>query len=635
MIYPFAALVGQDEVQLALLLNAVNPALGGVLIRGAKGTAKSTAARALAAVLPPLPCVAGCPFRCDPAAPWPACPHCSELAERPALDAPVPCVNLPLGATEDRVLGSLDFERALRDARRSFQPGLLASAHRGILYIDEVNLLADHLVDVLLDAAALGVNTVEREGIALAHPAQFLLIGTMNPEEGDLRPQLLDRFGLVVTSGAPRDPAVRAEIVRRRLAFETDAVAFNASWAAAQTELRERIRRARLLLPTVILDDGILLFITRLCAELEVDGMRADLGLHRASRAHAAWQGHQSVTLDDVRVAAELVLPHRRRRKPFEPPELDRERFEQLWDDCCSEVQPQENDGIQSDKAGEGGTQTFEPAALAPPRPIDIEPAVPMARLGRGRRNSTATLAQGKHVRSVPDPAASDLALDATMRAAARRGAYRDGRLEIDACDLQRKERSGRTGSLILFVVDASGSMAARQRMAAVKGTVLALLTSAYEQRDRVGVIAFRGASAEVLLPPTASVELAERALRQLPTGGRTPLAHALMRANELLRQERLSHPEYRPLLVLLSDGRANVGLPEGAGDPWQQALCAAGELAASGVAALFLDTEAGLVRLGRGRELAQALAAEHLPLEDLSAERLTLTIRERRAGGR
>src|ERR1700722_15702209 len=217
MIYPFAALVGQDSLKTALLLNAVDPGIGGVLISGEKGTAKSTAARALAALLPDQRVVAGCPFRCDPGSPNAACTHCGGQVEPPATDVQVPFVDLPLGATEDRVLGSLDFERALREGRRAFQPGLLASAHRGILYIDEVNLLADHLVDVLLDAAAMGTNTVEREGVSVVHPARFTLIGTMNPEEGDLRPQFLDRFGLMVTIESPRDPAIRREVIRRRL----------------------------------------------------------------------------------------------------------------------------------------------------------------------------------------------------------------------------------------------------------------------------------------------------------------------------------------------------------------------------------------------------------------------------------
>src|SRR3954447_560123 len=275
--YPFAALVGQDLLKTALLLNAVNPGIGGVLVRGEKGTAKSTAARALAALLPPLRTVPGCPFNCDPEAPWAGCPHCGASAERQAAETAVPFVDLPLGATEDRVLGTLDFERALREGRRALQPGLLARAHRGILYIDEVNLLPDHLVDVLLDAAAAGVNTVQREGVSVSHPARFLLIGTMNPEEGDLRPQLLDRFGLVVEVTGPREPELRAEVVRRRLEFEADPQGFLARWEGEQRALRARLADARTRLGQVVFPEGLATLINRLCCELEVEGLRADL----------------------------------------------------------------------------------------------------------------------------------------------------------------------------------------------------------------------------------------------------------------------------------------------------------------------------------------------------------------------
>jgi magnesium chelatase subunit D len=613
--YPFSALVGQEPLKTALLLNAVYPAIGGVLVRGEKGTAKSTAARALRALLPPLLIVEGCPFRCDPGAPWPECPHCGPFAERRAADAPVPFIDLPLGATEDRVLGTLDFERALREGRRAFQPGLLAAAHRGILYIDEVNLLPDHLVDVLLDAAALGVNAVQREGVSASHPARFLLVGTMNREEGDLRPQLLDRFGLMVEVVGPRDPAERAEVVRRRLAFEADPAAFTARWEGEQEALRRRIAAARERLPRVTLDDGLLAVISRLCCEFEVDGLRADIVMHKAARALAALDGRTEATTDDVRRAAELVLPHRQRRRPFEQPHLDRERV----DEALAKAQaPPETTG---------GEQVFEPSAPQPVRRIEVAPPAGVSpSMPRGRRNPTPTRERGHYVRAVPDEKPTDLALDATLRAAVLRGGQVDGRPVIEPCDLHRKERAGKTGTLILFVVDASGSMAARRRMELVKGAVLGLLQSAYEQRDEVGFIAFRGPQAEVLLPPTGSVELAERALRVLPTGGRTPLAHALLTADEVLSRARADVPA---LLVLLSDGKANVALPETMGDPWQQALAAVQELARKRVPALVLDADAGFVRVGRAAELAEALGAECLPLDGLSAETLILKVRQ------
>lgn len=633
MNYPFAALVGQEQLKTALLAIAVNPTIGGVLIRGEKGTAKSTAARALVALLPTVRFVSGCSFHCDPDAPWAECPHCGPLAESPVAEMPVPFVDLPLGATEDRVLGTLDFERALREGRRAFQPGLLAAAHRGILYIDEVNLLADHLVDVLLDAAAMAVNTVQREGIAFQHPARFLLIGTMNPEEGNLRPQLLDRFGLAVQVAGPRDPELRAEVVRRRLAFENDPAAFAARWAAEQDALRGRITAARELLPQIALEDGLLTFLTRLCCELDVDGLRADIVLHKTACVLAALDGRTRVQLDDIRTAAELVLPHRRRRRPFERPEMEREQL----DDAFSKLESQP--GLSRDREGAvertplpdgrgSSPQVFSPAASENVRRIEVTTTSTPSE--QGRRNRTVSGERGPYVRAVLDESPVDLAVDATLRAAALHGVQPGGGMTIERSDLHRKERAGRSGTLILFVVDASGSMAAQQRMAVVKGAVLGLLQSAYEQRDEVGVIAFRGPNAEIVLAPTRGIDRAEEALRVLPTGGRTPLAHALVLARETIQQAQRSAPDRLVLLVLLSDGKANVGLPESPGDPWQQALHIAAELAADGIAALVLDSDAGYVRLGRARQLAEALGAEYLPLEELSAENLILKVRQR-----
>jgi len=647
MDYPFAALVAQEQLKTALLVIAIDPTIGGVLIHGEKGTAKSTAARALAALLPQIRLVSGCPFHCDPDAPWDECPHCNEGASglnpearrgaagvnseaREVAEMPVPFVDLPLGATEDRVLGTLDFERALREGRRAFQPGLLAAAHRGILYIDEVNLLADHLVDVLLDAAAMGVNTVQREGVAFRHPARFLLIGTMNPEEGNLRPQLLDRFGLAVQVAGPRDPNLRAEVVRRRLAFESDPTAFAARWADEQNALRQRILVGRELLPRINLDDGLLTLLTRLCCELDVDGLRADIVLHKTACALAALDGRMRVHVEDIRTAAELVLPHRHRRRPFEHPEQEREQLHEVFSKL--EAQPEQDRDRQGTEQGplpgsRGSDRIFSPNSIENIRKIEV---LATARGEQGRRNRSASGERGPYVRAVPDEAPRDLAIDTTLRAAARHGLQADGSMTIARSDLHRKERAGRNGTLILFVVDASGSMAARQRMAAVKGAVLALLQSAYEQRDEVGVLVFRGLNAEVLLPPTRGIDRAEEALHLLPTGGRTPLAHALVLARETIRQSQRSTPGRLVLLVLLSDGKANVSLPEAPGDPWQQALQAARDLAADGIPALVLDSDAGFVRMGRAQQLAQALGAEYLPLEKLSAETLTLKIRQR-----
>ena len=325
--YPFTAIVGMQDLRLALVLSTISPGIGGVLVRGEKGTAKSTMVRALAGLLPPVDVVEGCRFSCDPAREDPSCPDGPHLG--PAIRRPTRLVELPVGAAEDRVVGSLDLERALTEGATYFQPGLLAAAHRGLLYVDEVNLLHDHLVDSLLDAAAMGRATVEREGVSVSHAARFVLIGTMNPEEGELRPQLLDRFGLTVEVAASRDPAQRAEIVRRRLAYEVDADAFAARYTVADTELAAEIRAAQELLPSVKLTDDAVRRIAEVCASFEVDGMRADIVTARTAAAHAAWSGRDTVSTEDIRVAARLALPHRRRRNPFDAPGIDEDQLEQ------------------------------------------------------------------------------------------------------------------------------------------------------------------------------------------------------------------------------------------------------------------------------------------------------------------
>ncbi|MEC5164004.1 magnesium chelatase subunit D [Janthinobacterium sp. CG_S6] len=628
MNFPFSAIVGQAQLQAALLLCAVDPSMGGVLIRGDKGTAKSTAARALADVLPRIERVAGCAFNCPAGAP---CQHCEVCGEGGAELSTVPFVTLPLGATEDRVIGSLDLARALQGGQRAFQPGLLAAAHRGVLYIDEVNLLADHLVDVLLDVAAMGVNSVQREGLSIQHPARFTLVGTMNLEEGDLRPQLLDRFGLMVEVTAPRDKKVRSEVVRRRIAYEADPAGYSATWELQQQALHRQLATAQRLLPDVVLDDAMLDLISHLCCEFEVASLRADIVMHKASRALAALDGRLQVTPADLRSAAELVLPHRRRRKPFEQPGLDRERLDELMqqaaqppqpEDGCEQQNPEQQQNEQGESEQQNDEQVFAAAAAngAAPRIVVDSSA---ARASMGRRSEALNAPRGRVVRAVPDDNPSSLAIGATLRSAALRD---PGNLQVTQADLHQQVRVGKSANLILFVVDASGSMAAQRRMEAVKGAVLTLLTDAYQRRDEVAVISFRGQAAQVLLAPTRSVDRAEQGLGELPTGGRTPLPHALQLALETLERAAGNAP---PLLVLLTDGKANVALSEG-GDPWRESLAMAELLAERGVPALVLDTESGYLRLGRAAQLAHTLGAECLTLEQLSADSLALTIRAR-----
>lgn len=674
--YPFSAIVGLVDLRLALLLNAVSPGVGGVLVRGEKGTAKSTMVRALAALLPDIAAVSGCRFACDPAAPDPECPDGPHDAAAPGEVRRARLVELPVGATEDRLVGSLDLERALAEGVKAYEPGLLAAAHRGLLYVDEVNLLHDHLVDLLLDAAAMGTAHVEREGVSVRHASRFLLVGTMNPEEGELRPQLLDRFGLTVEVAASREPRERAEVVRRRLAYEADPVGFARRWAGDDADLAARIVAARELLPDVVLPDRELERVARVCAAFEVDGLRADLVTARTAVALAAWYGRTEVEAADVRQAALLALPHRRRRNPFDAPGLDPEQLDEaLQDEPDPDPEPDPeppsdgpDDAPESDSgpdpdngpAGPGdpppstGPAPGVPDSRTPADahsdavPPDSEPdrppapapsaaapdqaavaaadpfrtrliAVPGLGHGAAGRRSRAETGVGRTTgaRRAVGAGASGLHLVGTVRAAAphQRARGRTGPgLVIRRDDVREAVREGREGNLVLFVVDASGSMAARARMRAVKGAVLSLLLDAYQRRDKVGLVTFRGAGAELALPPTSSVEAGAARLAALPTGGRTPLAAGLLRAHEVLRVERVRDPRRRPLLVVVTDGRATHG-----NDPLGDARRAAALLAASGAAAVVVDCESGPVRLGLASRLAVDLGGPVLGLAELA----------------
>ncbi|MFE6228688.1 putative cobaltochelatase [Streptomyces sp. NPDC057854] len=664
--FPFTAVVGMDDLRLALLLNAVSPAVGGVLVRGEKGTAKSTAVRALAGLLPEVAVVAGCRFSCDPGAPDPGCPdgpHGDGGAEARAARM----VELPVGASEDRLVGSLDIEKALAEGVKAFEPGLLAAAHRGILYVDEVNLLSDHLIDHLLDAAAMGASHVEREGVSVRHAARFLLVGTMNPEEGELRPQLLDRFGLTVEVAASRVPEERVEVVRRRLAFEDDPAGFAARWAGEEAALRERIAAARELLPRVVLGDAVLLQIAATCAAFEVDGMRADIVMARTATALAAWAGREEVTSEDVRQAALLALPHRRRRNPFDAPGMDEDKLDETLERFQGD-EPEDDPDPGPDGPGDGGPgggggvppQGGEGAAPEPDSVPEQAPgqapgqapvpqgaageraavkaaepfrtrmlSVPGVGDGAAGRRSRARTEHGRTTGATrPRGALTKLHLSATVRAAAphQRARGRSGAgLVLRRDDLRQAVREGREGNLVLFVVDASGSMAARRRMGAVKGAVLSLLLDAYQRRDKVGLVTFRGRGAELALPPTSSVDAAAARLEELPTGGRTPLSAGLLRAHDVLRVERLRDPSRRALLVVVTDGRATGGGP----DPLALAARAARLHAADGTASVVVDCEAGPVRLGLAGNLARELGGTAVTLDELRADAIAGLVRD------
>ncbi|GAB4007248.1 VWA domain-containing protein [Nocardioides ultimimeridianus] len=614
--YPLSAVVGcspddLDDMGLALVLTTISPEIGGVLVRGEKGTAKSTSVRALGALFPPL-------------------------------------VELPIGATEDRVIGSIQLESALTEGRIQVEEGLLARAHGGLLYVDEVNLLHDHLVDLLLDAAAMGRVTVERDGISVEHDARFVLIGTMNPEEGELRPQLLDRFGLTVEVAAPRDPVVRAEVVRRRMAYDADPALFTGAYADAEAALTERIEDARKRVGEVRLGDAALLKIAEVCAAFEVDGLRADIVTARTAVAHAAWAGRDEVTRDDIRRAALLALPHRRRRNPFDAPGLDEDLLDQLLGDDELPPEPPEGGGPEESEeapadeptgdtdpaapdasdASDGGPE--QPGQLGQPggggapeatvgsgtpyRPKQL--VVAGLGVGEAGRRSRALATSGRRVGARPGGDGS-LHLVETLKAAASRGTR-----VLEPRDLRVAVREGREANLVLFCVDASGSMAARKRMTQVKTAVLSLLLDAYRRRDKVGLVTFRGLTAEVALPPTRSVDVAASRLEELPAGGRTPLAEGLLEAAKVLQRERLRDPRLRPLLVVVTDGRATAGA-----DAVARSQQAAAYVAGLGITIVVVDSETGPLRLGLAARLAETLGAEHLPVAEVSAEALTSTV--------
>ena len=666
--FPFTAIVGQTAMKRALLLNAVNPKIGGVLVRGKKGTAKSTAVRSLAALLPEVTVVQGCPYNCSPDERQGLCTRCEPQAgDVQPVVRQVPIVDLPVGATEDRLVGSLDIEEAIKTGNRVFEPGLIAATHRGILYIDEVNLLNDHLVDILLDAAAMGRNYVEREGISITHRSEFILVGTMNPEEGDLRPQLLDRFGLAVEVDSRFTPEERQEVVKRRIAYEADPQSFMAEWSQSESEERERVLRSQKLLPQVIVSDDILILITSICAEYNVDGMRGDIVMYKTAATIAAYEDRTEVNAEDVREAANLALLHRQRRQPFQQPNLATEQLDSMVDDFQGQDHQREpSEQSQDQDQGEGAS---EPSDLSPPdvnsaepdnetdasgpgslgqeeqfevgdpfsvRPLNLKPPDQRARRAMGRRNVTITdSSAGRYVGSrMPEGKASGLALDATLRAAAPHQLVRRAASEsqnavlIEAQDIRDKVRESKSGSLVLFVVDASGSMGAQRRMVAVKGAVMSLLLDAYQRRDRVGMISFRGTSASLMLPPTNSVDLAQVHLADMPTGGRTPLSAGLFKALEVIETERIKDRDVLPLLVLLSDGRGNVAL--GADSPLDEAYAAAGIIGEDKIPSVVVDTESGYIRLGMVQPVAEAMGAQYLKLEDLRADSLADAVRQR-----
>ncbi len=596
-IFPFSAVVGQDDVKLALLLNAIDRRIGGVVLRGEKGSAKSTLARGLSALLP----------------------------------GEAPFVDLPVSATEDRVVGSLDLESALTSGAKRFHPGLLADADNGVLYIDEINLLPDHLVDVLLDVAASGVNRVERESMSESHPSRFVLIGSMNPEEGELRPQLLDRFGLAVDAVSSPDPAERVEAVQRRMDFDRDPDGFARRWSVHDAVLAERLAGTT----SGEVPPDLLLSISQLCVAMGCEGLRADLVIARAAAALAGWEGRTVATVEDVRRVAPLALAHRHRRSPFDGPGIERDEIDRSLDSPPPD-RPDRGPGDEADSPG-GERGPSEPADV-PTRIVPLSGTRTELQNATSGRRTTVESSRGRMIGDrVPQGGITDVAVGATVRSAALRvaaggvpathptpGSVSTAEPLVRRGDLRQAVREEKAGNLLILVVDASASMGVERRMGAVKGAVLSLLLDAYQRRDRVAVITFGGEDAEVVLRPTGSMEIARARLTELATGGRTPLAAGLQSA---LRVAEAAPASHQPLLILISDGRA-TSAPDGH-DPLEIAMTTAAIVRQRAIPALVLDVEDGHARLGLAAQLAEAMGARYLPLTELSAGAMTSAIRE------
>jgi len=655
-VLPFTAIIGQELMKKALLLNAINPRIGGVLIRGEKGTAKSTAVRALAELLPVIRVVKSCPFSCNPDDEREMCENCLAAgADGDTLEyeeRTVRVVDLPLGVTEDRLVGTIDIESAIKEGRKQIEPGILAAVNRGVLYIDEVNLLDDHVADVLLDSAALGVNVVEREGISFTHPSRFILIGTMNPEEGEIRPQLLDRFGLQVTVEALTDPAQRIEIVRAAERFDASPNEFSSSVEPAQEELRQRIRKAQALLPEVTISDELLETVISACVEMGIATHRAEITIVRTAKTVAALSGRNVVNAADVREAMELALPHRMRRRPFEEPRLDPDQVddalkkaEESRQKKQGKQQPEEEKKPhgapeESESRGDGGGEgngkkqshgAMQERVFSIGDPVDSEKIRPLQRRDRQKRKklsgrrveSFASGPHGTYISSRMPIGPLDPALDATIRAAAPYQSARDHgscALMVKDSDIREKVRVGKVSSSCIFVVDASGSMGARARMQAAKGAVLSLLLDSYRQRDRVGMVAFRGDRADLVLPLCSSVDLARKCLAELPTGGKTPLSLGLAKGVEALLREKRKNRETIPVMVLISDGRANVS---GEGKIRDEVLGVSDRIRECGIHMVVIDTEERKesfvkMQLGFCREIAESSGGHYYQLGDL-----------------
>ncbi len=568
-IFPFTAIVGQEKAKLALLCNAVNPAIGGVLLSGDKGTGKSTMVRALADVLPEIEVVKGCPFNCNPNNELEMCEICREKARNGEIEIEkrkMRVVDLPLSVSVDRLVGTIDIEKALKEGIKALQPGILAEANRNILYIDEVNLLDDYIADILLDAAAMGWNVIERESVSLRHPSRFILVGSMNPEEGELRPQILDRFGLYVQIEAVKDVEQRMEIVRRVEEFQADPIAFRNKFEKEQRKLRERIERAREIVNRVEIDDDLLKLLVKTIVEMGIKTHRAEIVTVRTAKAIAALDGRKKVSFEDLKKAMELALPHRLKDKPFDsikPPDIsdsdgkdskgndDTRRNNHKHRHNSSHTKADINSGMGNSSADAG----ISDVNIDIPKGEDFK----AERSFRGSRDEKAVVIGHPHgypISNVPFDRIIDVDLVATIRSA-----LVNGRKQIKHDDIRVRVRKTRLPRLTVIMLDASGSMIAMKRIAIAKGIAKRLIENSYIKRDFLSLMVFRGKSAEVLVPPTKKYSKVMSALDGVRVGGRTPLSSALLTLLQLSRAFRLKNKNSVVRAILITDGKANTPL--------------------------------------------------------------------------
>lgn len=641
-IFPFTAVLGQEKIKNALIWNAINPRIGGVLISGEKGTAKSTLVRGL-----------------------------SNLLEEKTV------IDLPLNITEDRLIGSVDIKSAVQYGKKKIEYGILKDANNSILYIDEVNLLSDHIINSLLNVSSSKINIIEREGISFYHPSDFILVGTMNPEEGKIRSQFLDKFGLYVEVESTKDILQRSEIIRDRLSFEKDPKEFLDKFGETEEDLRTQIKNAISFLSNVKVTENAIKLAASLSKEAYSDGHRGEIIIIETAKAIASFDNRYMLTIDDIKLAAQYALPHRVKEKPLEnekaigknedndndndEDDINNEENQETED---NEDSDENNNPIESEETQDHGEnqennhniqeknddfnepENNQNENLKPEKDMDDledeevqrigqgfnvkdwieEDKIKKISFGSGKRSIVKTSTnQGRYIRAIkPKSRVEGIALDSTLREASIHQRYRDKKgkaISIEMDDVRVKVREKRTGNSILFVVDASGSMGAKNRMEAVKGAIYSLLNDAYQKRDKVGMVAFRKDKADILLNITRSVDLAKKQLEILPTGGRTPLAKGIKISLDLMKSQVRKDEDTLPVFVLISDGRANTSI--NGENPMEEALKEAAKVRNQGYKSIVIDTENNFIKIEFAKDIAKAMGSTYYKIGDLKSEQL------------